>query len=209
MVRKYLYGLPAFVLAFGILSVSLLRSSSQILAFNSPNPSPTPTPPDQSLVDYTLPFPGRVLPGTVLWPLKAMRDKLWYFLAASHLSRAEAALLFSDKRLVAGDEVFKSGNIDLSVSVIDKAEKYLEIAANQEKEARSDGIDTTLFLTNLASSSLKHREVIERHLASGAPAEVKVHLSKTVDYSKAIYRDSSEALEARGKESPKSPFDGD
>lgn len=209
MVRKYLYGLLAFVLAFGILSISLLRSSSQILAFNSPDPSPTPTPIEQSKVDYALPFPGRVLPGTILWPLKAIRDKLWYFLAAGHLSRAEAALLFSDKRLVAGDEVFKSGNIDLSVSVIDKAEKYLEIAANQEKEARSDGIDTSKFLTNLATSSLKHREVIEKHMASRAPAEVKVHLMKTMDYSKGIYRDASEALEAQGKDAPKSPFDGD
>jgi len=208
MVRKYLYGLGAFALAFGILSVSLLRSSSQIMAFNSPDPSPTPLAIQQTRVDYVLPFPGKVLPGNVLWPIKAMRDKVWYFLAVGHLNRAETALLFSDKRLVAGDEVFMSGNMDLSVSVIDKAEQYLEMAANQEREARSDGIDTSEFLIDLATSSLKHREIIEKHLASNAPAEVKMHLAKTMDYSKGIYRDASEALEAQGKESPKSPFDG-
>jgi hypothetical protein len=209
MVRKYLYGVVAFVLAFGILTVSLLRSSTLIFAFSSSEPTPAPLTLKQSNFDYKLAFPGKILPGSVFWPLKAIRDKFWYYFASGHLKRAELALLFSDKRLAAGEEVFKSGNVDLSVSVFDKAEKYLEKAAKEEREARGDGVDTSKFLTVLANSSLKHREVIEKYIASEASGEAKERLAKSLSYSKGIFRDASEVLEAQGKEFPKSPFDRD
>jgi hypothetical protein len=208
MVRKYLYGVVAFVLAFGILSISLLRSTTLIFAFSSPEPTPAPATLKQSNFDYKLSFPGKVLPGSVLWPIKAIRDKVWYFFTIGHLKRAEVALLFSDKRLAAGEEVFKSGNVDLSVSVFDKAEKYLETAAKEESEARDDGVDTSKFLIVLANSSLKHREVIEKYIASEASGEAKASLAKSLNYSKEIFRDVSELLVSQGKEAPKSPFNG-
>ena len=208
MIRKILYGSLAFALAFVILSVSILQTSSLIFAFSSPKPSPTPSSPAASEILYQLPYPGKIMPGSILWPVKAIRDKVWYLFAFSHLEKAKMALLFSDKRLVAGDQLVDSGNTTLGVSVIDKAEKYLEVAATEEKAAREGGSDTSQFLTSLATSSLKHQEVIDDCMKSGIPQEAKEQLSISWEYSKGIYRDSSETLLAKGKEPPKSPFDG-
>lgn len=208
MYRRYLYGIFAFALGFGILSVSLLRSSSSVFAFSTPRPSPTPVAIKPIEVNYALPYPGKILPGDILWPFKAARDRILLIATVNHLKRAEMALSLADKRLVAGEEIVKSGDQNLGFSVINKAGKYLEMAASEERNARQEGQDTFSFLFTLANSSLKHRELLEKHFDTSASAEVKMELGKTINYSNGIYRDAKETLISAGKEAPKSPFDG-
>lgn len=208
MVRKYLYGVVAFVLAFGILLISLLRSSTVNFALADFKSSPSPQPTQLPDIDYTMTLPGNVLPDSVLWPLKAIRDRVWYMLTFSHLGRAELALLFADKRLVAGVSLFEKNNSVLGLSTVTKGEKYLEMAVSEEELARKSGADTSTFLTKLAASSLKHRQIIEGNMIPKAPEDVRPSLSQLETYSKTAFTDARDALVSMGKDAPKNPFDG-
>jgi hypothetical protein len=208
MIRKYLLGLSVLVFAFAILSISILESSSVSYSFTSPTPPSSVLGAAIPQVDYQLPFPGGILPDNPLWGVKVLRDKVWYFITSSPLKRAELALLFADKRLVSSRILFENKKPDIAVSTFTKGEKYLEIAANQEKEARAKGFDTSAFLVKLATAALKHREVAEASL-SLVPEDGKPVVVKTEDYAKNIYKETRDALNSKGTTPPKDPFDGD
>lgn len=206
--RKYLLGITGFVLAIGILGVSLLKSASIRYAYAA---SPTPTPLASSktaTVDYTLPYPGKIMPDSPLWVIKATRDNVWYKVTINPLKRAEIALLLSDKRLLMSKSLFENKKPDIGFSTLTKGEKYLEIAAANEMEARAKGMNTGDFLAKLATASLKHREVLEQILVL-APEDAKPGIIKIEDYAKNIYKSVSEVLISKGQEIPKSPFVGD
>lgn len=135
MIRKYLYGIVAFVLAFAILSVSVLRSATVAPAYgySSPVPAPSPTPSPKPEIVYALPYPGGILPDNWLWYLKAGRDRAQYVITTDKLKKADLALLFADKRLGASLTLLKNKKPDMGVSVLTKGEKYLEMAAHNEE----------------------------------------------------------------------------
>lgn len=207
MLRKYLLGLAVFLVAFAVLSVSVLKSSSVAYVFA------TPTPPgllaDKSVpeIDYSIPYIGRILPDSTLWVFKAMRDRVWYLFTTNPLKRAELALLFSDKRLISSRTLFENRKPDIGVTTLTKGEKYLEIAAKQEEIARKRGMDTSSFLTKLAIASLKHRQIIEEDILPLAPEDAKPQIVKIEDYAKNTYKSSRDALNSKGIAPPKDPFD--
>ena len=209
MFRRFLYGLPAFGLALAILVISLLKSATVKYAFGAATPTPSANFEVKNFqVDYFLPYPGRVLPNSPLWTVKAVRDFLWYRLTTNPLKRAEIALLFSDKRIGASKSLFENKNSDLGVTTLTKSEKYLETAFQDEEEARKRGMDTSSFLTKYALASLKHRQVIDEILKI-APDEARPSIIKSQDYSKNAYKFSRDVLNSKGIPVPKSPFSGD
>jgi len=121
-----------------------------------PTPLPTPTP---AKVDYFLVYPG-ILPDHFLYPIKMVRDRIWLFLTADPLRKAETLLLFADKRLGAGKALIEGGKEQLGISTLTKAEKYLERAIAQERIASQKGKDTTAFLEKLLLATKKHEEVL-------------------------------------------------
>ncbi len=205
-----MYGVGAFVLAFAVLSVSVLRCSnvSPAYGFSSPIPSSIPSPTPVPTVFYPLPYPGRILQDNWLWYFKAMRDKIQYMVTVDSLKKADFALLYSDKRLGSSLTLFQNKKPDLAVSVLAKGEKYLEIAAGDEEAARKVGLNTNDFLTKLATASLKHREVIETQILPMAPEDLRPEIIKTLDYSKNTYKQCRDALAGKGIEAPKDPFNG-
>jgi hypothetical protein len=212
--RKYLYGSVAFVLAFAILSVSVLRSCSITSAYGytAPTPigktvsasTPTPTP----AIDYVLPYTGGILPDSFLWYFKAARDKFQYLITTDPLKKADLALLYSDKRLGASLTLFQNNKPDVAASTLTKGEKYLEEAASDEVLARQSGINTNDFLVRLANASLKHRQVIEEQIMPLAPENIKPEIVRAEDYSKNVYKSSSSILGSKGITAPKDPFNG-
>lgn len=211
MLRKYLLGTLAFVLAFGILSVSVLRSAS--VSFGSVNPSPTPATTEPGAtpmpeINYQISYPGNILPDSPFWFIKALRDKIWYTLTTDHLKKAELALLFSDKRLVSAESLFKNQKPDMGLSTLTKGEKYLEIAVNQEMEAEKEGEDTSVFLNKIATSALKHRQIIEETITPTSPEDLRPEINKAGDYSKNTYKSSRDMLNSKGLPTPINPFDG-
>lgn len=207
MLRKYLYGVGAFVLAFVILSVSFLKLCSITSAYGYTTPSPT-VPNSTSTVNYVLPYPGGILPDSWLWYFKAVRDRFQYTVAFNPLKKADLALLYSDKRLGASLTLFENKKPDIAASTLTKGEKYLETAAEDEAIARKAGVDTNSFLIRLANASLKHRQVIEEKIVPLTPDDIAPGVIKTEDYSKNVYKICRDILNSKGITAPKDPFNG-
>lgn len=207
--KKYLYGISAIGLAFAILLISVFRSASIKYSFNVGPESKEVLGAQTPEIGYSLPFAGSVIPGNPLWPVKALRDRIWLLLTTNHIKRAEIALLFADKRLVMARQLFDKKEFGLAISTLTKGEKYLEIASQEESLARKEGMDTASFLIKLANASLKHRQIIEEEMIPLAPEDAKPDMVKDEDYAKNTYKSSRDALNNKGLPVPESPFSVD
>lgn len=158
-------------------------------------------------IDYYLPFGGRILPDHFLWPLKALRDKLWLLVTTDEGKKVELKLLFADKRLVMSQALFESDNPEIAFSTLTKAEKYLKEASDQEEENRKNGLDTKEYLDKLAKASLKHLQVMDSMLLI-APEDAKPGIIATQDIPKAIFEKKRDAMLNQGLIPPQNPFNG-
>ena len=107
-IRRRLLISSLFVLgAFGVLFISILRAASVRYSFNTQVVS-TYTQGGQlpNDVDYGLVYPGSVLPGSFLWPVKALRDRVWVLTTPDMAKKMELYLLLADKRLGAAQVLF-------------------------------------------------------------------------------------------------------
>jgi len=153
------------IFAFGILTTSVLRASAQTSSQNyqiAPVEEQTTEEElidQQEEVDYFLPYPG-LLPDHFLYPLKMIRDRIWLWLTINPLKKADLLLLFADKRLGAGKALIEGNKIELGITTLTKAEKYLERAASQERIANQENKETEDFVGKLLMASLKHKEVL-------------------------------------------------
>lgn len=208
MFKKYLLGAGVFVLAFAVLIVSVVRSTVITYVFASQTSAGNPVSGEKTPdIEYNMPFPGKVMPGELPWFLKALRDKVWYKATANPLKKAELSLLFADKRLLSSVALFESEKTGIALSTLSKGEKYLELAVEMERKARSDGYDTSSFLTKLATASLKHRQIIEGTILPNAPEEARPEIVRIEDYSKNSFKSARDGLNDIGLTSPKDPFD--
>lgn len=120
-------------------------------------------------VEYPLPYPGSILPGHFLYPVKMIRDRIWLWLTTDSLKKAELLLHFADKRLETGRLLMDDQKVDDGLTTITKAEKYLEQATNQERAAFEDGKDTAPLLERLSKAVQKHEEVMLELKAQAPP----------------------------------------
>jgi hypothetical protein len=208
MFKKLLLISSVFAFAFAILSISILQTTSISYSFKAQPSGSLVLGEESKEVDYQMPFEGRVLPDNPLWVLKAGRDRVWFLITHSPIRRAELALLFSDKRLVSAKILFENKKPDIAISTLTKGEKYLEVAVAEEIKARSQGIDTSAYLTKLATASLKHRQMLES-LMYLVPEDGKPLVIKMENYSINSFSAAREALYSKGLPVPISPFDGD
>ncbi|MCX6705814.1 MAG: DUF5667 domain-containing protein [Candidatus Woesebacteria bacterium] len=211
MMKKIAVVLSTVTLAFIILSISVLRSSIIRPSIDVYSATPKPelkadTQEKKIEIMYVMPFPGRILPDSPFWPIKALRDKLWMGVTTNPMRKAELSLLFADKRLMASYELFRINKPLLALSTLTKAGKYLEEGGVIEKNERQRGLDTKSFLFTLATASLKHREVIEEML-NIVPDDVKPEVIKAEDYSRNVYKQCRDALQSQGVSAPENPFD--
>jgi len=202
--------LVTLFLALIILFASIFQSASVRYAF-SQSPSPTPSPgileESQVEINYQLAFPGKVLPDSSLWPLKALRDKVWLSLTVNKTKKAELRLLFADKRVWAAKMLFEKKKYDLGYSTLSKAEKYLEEAGQNTQENKNNGYDTKELLVRLANASLKHWQTIDEILIM-APEDARPEIIKLKDYSMNTFKKARDSLHDIGQEPPDNPFDG-
>src|SRR5258708_1437779 len=205
MLRNLLVFSAAFSLAFVILVISIFRISEIKYVFSqSPSPIST-TAPKIIGVNYNLPFPGSILSDSVFWPLKALRDKIWLAVTINPSKKADLYLLIADKRLADAQILFEKGRADLGVSVLTKAEKYLESADREERIAKSQGMNTKDFLQKFALATLKHRQVFD-HILTIAPEDAKPIIVKTQNYSKKLYESARNGLLEAGLNAPVNPY---
>jgi hypothetical protein len=205
MIRKALLAFASLTFAFAILLVSLMRSAAVRYEFGDVVGSQVMGTNDV-LIDYNLAYPGRVLPDSFLWPVKALRDKIWLLITTNKSKKAELKLLFADKRIGMAKILFEKGNPEEGFSVLTKAEKYLEEAGWQEEENRKMGIETMEFNRQMLMASLKHYLVMQEILEI-APEDAKPKIIQASEYPKRIYfRSKNNILEEGGAE-PINPFD--
>ncbi len=131
MLKKIAVVLSTVTFAFIVLSISVLRSSAirpSIDVFSAtPRPELKEDVQDKKIeIAYVMPFPGRILPDSPFWPVKALRDKVWLGITTNPMKKAELSLLFADKRLMSSFELFKINKPQLAYATLTKAEKYLE-----------------------------------------------------------------------------------
>lgn len=197
MKRTLLTVLPTLGLALGILSFSVLQASAIEYDFlDSANNKALPAP-FVSKIDYELPDNSLIKPDSFLWPIKAGIDKTILVFEPNPRSESEQLLYYADERLSYALELFKEGKADLGLSVLTKAEKYLEEAFVKQQLAQSEGLDTTLLLQSISMSSLKHGEIID-YIAAISPEEVRAFAVKTSDYPKRLYNETKTQFYAQG-----------
>ncbi len=205
MLKNFLLFLAAFSLACFILVVSIFRIASINYVFSqAPSPAPTNSPKPVE-INYNLPYPGTILSDSLLWPIKAFRDKVWLAVTINPSKKADLYLLLADKRLVDAQMLFEKGKPDLGTSVLTKAEKYLESAKKEANMAKSEGMNTSDFLHRFILAILKHRQVMDG-MMTNAPEDARPLIQKTEDYPKNLYSQARNGLLEAGANVPQNPF---
>lgn len=203
--KKIVLTATAVVFAFLVLFVSIFDSSAITYPVSNVSQPPEINQLGQPVVDYPLPYAGRVLPDSPFWWLKALRDKVWFGITPSHTRKAEIALLFADKRLVMSRILFEKGEPGIAISTYTKGEKYLSVAIGEEEAARKENADTSVFLTKLALSALKHMEV-SMELKQIAPDDAKAVIVEMEKYSNEAYDTAKRLLNGKQLLCPINPF---
>jgi len=201
----------ALVFAFTILFVSVLRSASINYAFcatDSIDATAVLSSEDIVSIDYPLPYPGKILPNSALWPLKALRDRVWLTLTTNQSKRARLMILFADKRLEAARILFEQNDTEIAYTTLTKAEKYLDQASSIAYENNQKGQGDPDLCDTIANASLKHMEVIQNILKI-APEDMKPQVIKVNDYPGNVYKNSRDCLRSHGLDAPQNPFNGE
>lgn len=196
LLRALILGLP-ILLSGIVLFVSIYRATGVKYQFSSPNDSSIGQPVFVSGVEYSLPFPG-ILPDNPFWFLKAFRERLNLYFTYDPLEKAERTLFLADKRLSAAEKLAQKGKYSLAIATATKAEKYLETAMVEGKNADVRGEDASGFFETLSKAALTHRQLLDIMMAS-APEDAKPILNKTMDSSKSVYEQAGHFLNERGK----------
>lgn len=205
MFRRIVYILSAFFVASLVLMASVLRTASIKYAFALPS-TPSPASAQPVLIDYSFAYPGSILPDSPLWFLKAIRDRVWFWMTTDPGKKADLALLFADKRLASAKILFEKNKPSVAFSTLTKGEKYLELAEELGKANMKTGADTVPFWQKLATAALKHREVIDEILKT-APEDAKPGIIQAQDFSKNCFKEARDALNSKGAPVPENPFE--
>lgn len=192
--------LSSLVFAIAVLGTSVLRTTGPNYAFSGPMSQVAGESTPSASVEYYLPYPG-ILPDHFLWPLKALRDRLWLFLTRDEAKRADLLLLFADKRVGMANVLIRGGKPELGVETAQKAGQYLEQAFAAQQKAEREEEDAAQFLDRLARSSLKHQEVLEA-LMTWVPEDARPMLNRAIDYSRRVYEKTTQELNERNRPVP-------
>ena len=118
-------------------------------------PSPTP-----AMIDYQLPYPG-ILPGSPLYSLKMVRDRLLELFISDSLKKSNFYLLQADKRLGSSLMLFEKGDRALAQTTLSKGLNYLDKALEKAIGAKNSTKDVGDIFARIKNSSIKQRQEIE------------------------------------------------
>ena len=161
--KKIIFLIAVVVFAFWVLAVSVVRTvaiEGQSASQNYKITVPTATQSVQKQeIDYFLAYPG-ILPDHFLYPVKMIRDRIRLWLTVEPLKKAELMLLFADKRLGAGKVLIEGNKVDLGISTLSKAEKYLQRSLVQIETVQKKDEATRVFGEKLSTAAAKHEEIL-------------------------------------------------
>ena len=198
--------LAAFFLALIIFVTSVFVSRNDRYVFGQ-SPTPVPSAEKEEIeVNYNMPYPGRVLSDHILWPVKALRDKLWLLITFDPVKKGEVNLILANKRMVSAQVLAERKKPELAVVTIEKAQKYLDGAMKAEKSARESNKNTNNLLESIGMSALKHRQILEEMLL-GVPEDAKSVVILLINNSKESFRNTQNSLANLGRPLIDNPFE--
>lgn len=127
---------------------------------------------------YYLPYPG-ILPDSPLYRLKAVRDRVRLWLTFNRVKKAQAELLYADKRINAAQALVEGGKASLGVTTATKAEKYLQRTVERTLAEQKTGADVKNLLATLAKAGAKHAQILQ-DLQTKTSGEARVSLETTL-----------------------------
>ena len=150
----------AFLFSLVLLAVVHLSAFAQV-ATTIPTQEITPTPiPSVIMINYQLPYPG-ILPGSTLYPLKAIRDKIEELLISDPLKKSNFYLLQADKRLAATISLIDLKKDVLAEQTLSKGQNYLEKSLENDITAKGEQKNTSDILAKIRMSSIKQTMEIQ------------------------------------------------
>lgn len=132
-------------------------------------------------------FPG-ILPNHPFYFAKMARDKAQYVLTKNPEKKLELLLLYADKRLISGQILILQKEIDIGISTITKAEKYLQKAGLYAVQNLDQNKCQNLILETV-DTYLYHRQQIEKLLISDLQGDKKQILQDLQTQNNAIFED--------------------
>lgn len=208
MLRKILVSSAVLIFALGILFTSVLRTAAVKYETSGVKSVLVLSETDYN-IEYNFAYPGKILPDSFFWPLKALRDKIWLTITTDQLKKVELRVLFADKRLGGATKLIEENKNEIALSTLTKAEKYLEEASLTEEKLRSEGkaqSNEINFL--LANASLKHYEVL-MDLENKVPDDMKSIIISSRKIPIKSYERARNALLEKGLTPPNNPFKWD
>lgn len=125
-----------------------------------PTQSITPTPiPTPISVSYELPYPG-LLPGSTLYPLKAIRDKILELFISDYTKKSNFYLLQADKRMSASLTLFELNRDVLAETTFSKGQNYLEKSIDNVVAAKNSQKNISDILAKIKMSAAFQKQEI-------------------------------------------------
>lgn len=146
-----------FLITFVFSTHAFAEEADLIIPAESITPTPTIAPTN---VNYSLPYPG-ILPGSPLYFLKAIRDRIVEMLISDPLKKSNYYLLQADKRLAASIALFEKGDRERAEITISKGQNYLEKSLDKALDAKAAKQDIGEILSRIKTSSAKQKEEIK------------------------------------------------
>ncbi len=205
MLRKILVSSAVLVFALGILFTSVLRTAAVRYGTSGVRSKQVLSETDYN-INYNFAYPGKILPDSFFWPLKALRDKAWLLITTDKLKKIELKVLFADKRLGGAVVLFEENKNEIALSTLTKAEKYLEEASLTEERLRLEGkAQSNEVNLLLANASLKHYEVLVE-MENKVPDDMKSVIFSSQQIPIKSYERARNALLEKGITPPNNPF---
>lgn len=119
--------------------------------------TPMPTP---AIIEYSLPYPG-ILPGSPLYSLKMLRDRIMEFFISDPIKKSNFYLLQADKRVASAFMLFEKGDQKLGQTTFSKGQNYLEKSLDRAVLAKNSGKDVGDLFARIKNSAIKQKQEIE------------------------------------------------
>ena len=147
----------ASLIFFLIIVASPVYAQTESIPIPTGSITPSPTP---VMIDYQLPYPG-ILPGSPLYSIKMLRDRIMELFISDHLKKSNFYLLQADKRVSSSITLFEKGDKDLGQTTLSKAQNYLEKSLQKATVAKDSGKDFGDIFDRIKNSATKQRQEIE------------------------------------------------
>lgn len=161
----------AFITVLSISTIVKAQQNNNIAYQNS-----------QKTIDYALPYPG-ILPGSFLYPVKTLRDKIVYFFINDPSRKAEFLLLMSDKRVNTAKYLTDNKKYDLVPGTLSEGQKYFSDMLNILKDQNGKGREIKPTLDKSEKAAQKYDEVF-LELIKNSPDKYKPSLRNFLEENK-------------------------